>query len=436
MRAVRYACFVAALLVAPLASRAAAQAPDHAVSRTEAEVDAILSDTATAETLERSTSPSLSIYGFADFSVSTVVRDTGHTIEGYFGETPAFSVGNFNVYAAADLTRGFKSLAEVRFTFLPNGAPDLGTGLRTSTAASDYTQLSQPTRWGGVLIERIWLEYQILASLSIRVGHWLTPVGIWNVDHGSPTILTAFRPYVVGANLFPVRQTGFELHGSHLFGETTLGYHLTLSNGRGNAETYADFDKNKAIGGRLYVSFEALGTLTLGVSAYYGRNTESDRIDVKGARGAYRLSPAISAQYDELAYAGDLLFKLAGLHVQLEVIATEGAYTERGRPRAPVIDGAGLVPDFRRWGGYLLIGYRLPWIGLMPLIDIEYMADGEAVTGGPASAGEILAVGGGFNLRPTPQVALKLGVYHGNVKGAGVPSAKFDSLTASVAWSF
>ena len=75
-----------------------------------------------------------------------------------------------------------------------------------------------------------------------------------------------------------------------------------------------------------------------------------------------------------------------GLHrVQLEVLATEGAYTARGRPRAPVVYGSGLLPDFRRWGGYLLAGYRLPWIGLMPLLDFQFgcASNAEAIVPSP-----------------------------------------------------
>jgi hypothetical protein len=435
---------VALLVAAPLAAQEPAvpatapptAAPPKLESQT-ALVSNYVIEAEAQQVIDARENPALRLYGFADFGVTTMLRDGTRAIEGYFGASPRFAVGNLNVYLEADLADGFRSLAELRFTYLPNGAPDLSTGMRTSTLASDYTQFGQSVAWGGVVIERVFLEYEFHPLLTLRAGQWLTPVGVWNVDHGSPTIIPAMRPYVITANLFPLRQTGFEVYGSQLFGRSlTVGYNFTLSNGRGNVDSYLDFDHNKALGLRVYATSRALGKLTLGGSVYYGRSTTSNRIVATLSGGNAGLEADIASQYDELAYAGDLQWRLAELRVQVEVFGNQGVYTARGRPRAPVSEGNGLVPDFARWGGYALIAYSLPWLTLMPFIDLEYVADGNAVTAGPASSGRVYAASGGLNLRPGSSVVLKVQYYHGVVKNRGSSTQSFDTLAGTVAWSF
>jgi hypothetical protein len=415
--------------------QAEAEASEPALSP-DASAAAYAVQIAAQEAIEAREQTTLKIYGFADFGIHQLLRDGTRAIAGFFGES-RFAVGNLNLYLEADLADGFRSLAEVRFTYLPNGSPDLSTGLRTSTLASDYTQFGQSAAWGGVVIERAFLEYQLHPLLTLRAGQWLTPVGIWNVDHGSPTIIPAMRPYVITANMFPLRQTGFEVYGSQVFGsDFTLGYHVTLSNGRGNVDSYMDFDNNKAVGLRVYATSRALGKLTLGGSLYYGRTTDSNRVVATVNNGNAGLAADIASQYDELAYAADLQWRVSELRLQIEVFGNQGAYTPQGRPRAPANVGNGLVPDFDRWGGYALIAYTLPWFTIMPFLDLEYMADGSAVTGGPASSDRIYAGSFGLNLRPGSSVVLKLQYYHGVVKNRGSSAQTFDTLAGTIAWSF
>jgi hypothetical protein len=101
-------------------------------------------------------------------------------------------------------------------------------------------------------------------------------------DHGSPVIIGPVKPYVIGEQFFPEAQTGFEVLGTVPVGEkATLGYHLTLSNGRGPVEQYQDYDNNKAIGGRLFLRGYWLGDLTIGASCYGGTVTDArQEVDV------------------------------------------------------------------------------------------------------------------------------------------------------------
>src|SRR6185436_18919189 len=110
----------------------------------------------------------------------------------------SFAVGHLNAYAGSELGDNWRWLSEVRFMYLPHGSvasADAYAGVaRTNTSVTDYTEQFRPVRWGGISIERAWLERTFHPLLSIRLGHFLTPYGIWNVDHGAPVIIPVTRP--------------------------------------------------------------------------------------------------------------------------------------------------------------------------------------------------------------------------------------------------
>ncbi|HWM88749.1 MAG TPA: hypothetical protein VNO33_23020, partial [Kofleriaceae bacterium] len=216
----------------------------------------------------------LQIYGFADFTYTQFLMDQSSPwFDFYFSPYPTFGIGNLNIYLAKQLSPRWKSLIEFRLLYLPNGAEAVsstGESERTDTSVLDYQDKTEYLRWGGISIERAWIEYQAHSLVSIRAGHWLTPYGIWNVDHGSPVLISIRRPFVIGLALMPESQTGIMVYGSRAVGDSSLIYNLTLSNGRGPADTYLDLDNNKAIGGRLVLETRWLDEFTLGASAYTG----------------------------------------------------------------------------------------------------------------------------------------------------------------------
>ncbi|MEO8180955.1 MAG: hypothetical protein ABI895_19140 [Deltaproteobacteria bacterium] len=218
--------------------------------------------------------PAFSLYGFSDFTFAAPVGKVSSIGSPY----STFYVGNLNVYLSTEFEQHWRSLVEVRFMYLPHGAQS-GTdstltafaGERAETSVYDSTNFNTPLRWGGIAIQRAWLEYNLNQYLTLRGGQWLTPYGIWNVDHGSPTIIGVARPFIINQGWFPEQQTGIEAYGGFFIKDTKLGYHLTLSNGRGPIDAYRDLNHNKGVGGRFYLRSDALlGTLTLGVSGYRG----------------------------------------------------------------------------------------------------------------------------------------------------------------------
>jgi hypothetical protein len=376
----------------------------------------------------------LDVYGFVDFTY-------GHRLADFSFSAPynSFAVGNFNLYLGSELGDNWRSLAEVRFTYLPHGNRVIdatGATTRTDTTAADYTDIDRPIRWGGVIIERAWLEYSAHPLLTVRGGHWLTPYGIWNVDHGTPVIIGVRRPFVVGEALFPTSQTGIELYGTHGFGELLLGYHLTLSNGRGPVDRYQDLNDNKALGGRLFARLDSssVGTLTLGVSGYRGDYTDRDLQFGLNADGDYVANFPRTVDYDELSYAADLKWDFEGFWLQSEAIVHEAAYEEGMRPAQQVFGAApGFMPDYRRLGVYGLTGYRFDFIGLMPFTGAEYYD-----LGGGGFVPDAAAVFLGLNARPTARVVLKVQYTYSWFPNLEDPpeNSHYNSIDFQTAWSF
>src|SRR5450432_48058 len=61
----------------------------------------------------------LNIYGFADVSYQVIHFKTPTA---FVSDTRGFNIGNLDVYLAKNLTRKWRTLAEVRFLFAPNGS--------------------------------------------------------------------------------------------------------------------------------------------------------------------------------------------------------------------------------------------------------------------------------------------------------------------------
>jgi hypothetical protein len=373
-----------------------------------------------------------SLYGFADFSYFTQLGKKVITGNQY----PTFMIGNLNVYFSTEFERRWRSLAEVRFLYAPNGSWladnqfETSTSPRGDTSFLDGSDLNHPMRWGGIAIQRVWLEYKFDSYLTLRAGQWLTPYGIWNVDHGSPTIIGVYKPYIINQDWFPERQTGIEAYGSVYIDDTQLGYHLTLSNGRGPIDAYKDLDNNKGVGGRLYVNNDALlGTFTLGLSAYRGNYTDRPGNGIAVVDGALVPLDPPTARYEEVSYAADLKWELGGLLVQSEFITRDVRYTDSARPRAVELPPSppGFQPDSRERGVYLLVGYRTPWLNLMPFALVQYV---DLFT----DAHEYSI---GLNLRPSPRVALKAEYKYVLIESPpGIELGDLDFLGLQLAWSF
>jgi hypothetical protein len=381
----------------------------------------------------------LKIYGFADFTMRTVFGGKNSANRGSLQRHPSFYIGNFNLYMSKNITEKLRMFGEVRFTFLPNGAPISGspTGEYVSTATADYADANRPLNWAGIEIERVYLEWAALRALTIRAGVFLTPYGIWNVDHGSPAIVTVDRPYIIGSQFFPERQTGFEVLGRfELSAHNGLGYHLTLSNGMGPTSITRDLDSNKAVGGRLYWTNDSVGELRIGGSIFYGRDTNSREATVLQPDGMhinYRTS--ILSQSDVLSLAADLRWTIGGLLLQSEFITQQRKYTEAGRVAYlnPLIAQNIAPKDSVSLGAYALVGYRFEWMGIMPYFLFQKVDE----TTGNSAAIEILMFNVGLNVRPLDAFVFKAEYSNGFFPNDSIiGDEQFRTLQFQFAWAF
>lgn len=375
----------------------------------------------------------LKVSGFIDFTfgAALIPKSSGWRAGNVAANHPSFWIGNFNVYLSKYLYKWLYTLGEVRFTYLPNGSSDFGSESRQDTTTSDYADYGRSTRWGGVIIERVVLDFIAHPALTIRIGQFLTPYGVWNVDHGSPTYIPARRPWIIGIGWIPQRQTGIEVFGNvDVSSYGMIGYHLTLSNGTGPVSEYADLDDNKALGARLYWEYLRLGRLRAGASAYYGRDTNVRQ--ELGAGASIRSVERLVSQYDNLTFAADVVWTLGGLHLQSEWLVHQRAHTRKGR--RPTSDGAvltGMPADNLGWGGYVLCGYRFAWLGVMPYVVFE-RAKGDL----RLSVIDLYSVNPGLNVRPVENLTLKAEFNHVMMLGGLLEGQALRQLQLQVAWAF
>jgi hypothetical protein len=381
---------------------------------------------------------SLHVGGFMDFSAIAVLS-TDHTSPSAqlaVGDDLSFMVGSLNVYLQKDLTESLRTMAEIRFTYLPNGftRDPAGTHL-VSTSVGDYGGPAETLKWGGIEIERAYLDWSLSQWLTLRLGQFLTPYGIWNVDHGSPVVIAALRPYAVSGGFLPERQTGIEAFGRwDAFTDGTLGYHLTLSNGTGPISEYRDLDSNKAIGARVYLEYRALGVAQAGVSGYLGRDSSAALALELSPSGEIGFKKTFDSQADYQAIAFDLQWKYEGLQAQGEWVGRRALYTDEGRTPVLTAGALGVPPnalaaDTFDSSGYVLLGYRFAWLGVMPFATVEY--EHQTIYGLAANNtwSQI-----GLNIRPISEVVVKVEYVHSLDSTPLVGDVRL--IIGQVAWVF
>lgn len=321
----------------------------------------------------------LRFYGFMDFGFDKFFFDDKDDDQSALGRpTPAssFIFGNLNLYVDATPTDNWRTLFELRFTVAPHGedislGPPLGTSYeRTDTLAFDFASPSAQyqLRLGGLFIERAWSEWTFSDLFRVRTGLFLNPFGIWNVDHGSPTLISLMLPTFIAGQMVPTRLLGLQLRGDALFGDFSLGYRVHLTNGRGPIDY--DLTDDKAVGGRLILAHESTyGRAAVGTSFYWG--TYDDREKRIVGVGGDVFEWAKTVHFEELVLAADLAVDVANFRLRSEAVIRRVDY--EGEYREGIFKTSGIeayLPNRYEHNFYAQLAYRTPW-GLEPYVMAE-----------------------------------------------------------------
>lgn len=361
------------------------------------------------------------------------------------GDSSSFLLTSLNVYLANQITQNIRFLSELRFTYLPLGTetsreayyvlPDggkmsLGTKYgRTDTTVRDQSSL-QLYRLGGVSMERVQATYTINDYLNVTVGRFLTPLGIWNVEHGAPVILTTRAPAMQTQEIAPLQQLGIQVFGrAYLTGALSLDYAGTVSNGRGPMDTVMDLDDNKGLGLRWRLNYERDDfSASLGQYGYTGKYTDTSKAVYVGPGSAdYSVITNTTNQYTEYVLANDLLIKFYGIRLQSEAVVRRVKYQTAPviNPQDfngnPVLASNYRAPSFDARAIYGLLAYELPEsltkrVRVTPFVYAERFILNDAAPNN--NKGKVFS--GGLNIKPCPGTVVKF----------EVDRAIFDDLTS------
>lgn len=376
---------------------------------------------------------SLSLHGFFDFTFSKAFLDKNSAANSFLASKSSFMLSTISVYLAAKMTESFSTVVELGFSTLPRGTETSfdtynadGTIKFTDYQRNDaMTIYPLTTDWifmGGVFVQRAYLSWKPRDWFQLKVGKYLTPYGIWNVDHGPTVVLPAHVPYMQIRRIMPLEQTGIQLHG-RVFpkDDVYFDYDVTLSNGRSDTifVDMGDYDENKGVGLGLNLTIDkSRWFLKIGAYGYYGKVTDRAKesyIDLDS--GSFSLRSRDTWAHYELVLSGHALFEAFGLRLQGEYVWQHRDVTQP-RPYSTqemLFMGANPLtdqfysPSGIGWGAYGLLAYQLPlnqWLQktrVIPFFLYEYVRSNETI-----KLFNKQFVIGGLNIRPSAWVALKL----------------------------
>ncbi len=360
------------------------------------------------------TDTGIEIYGFFDVLFLKAFSKKGSLLEGLAWPSSTFILQNLNLYFAGQMTRTLSSIVELRFTFRPLGDErqfefsQLGLAYDRLDTEVDDQLSNEHFRLGGVVIERAHVTWEPIDFFNLIAGYYLTPYGIWNVEHGSPVRLSIRPPYMQISHVVPLAQLGVMAYGRFFpAARTYLDYVVTVSNGRGPMDTIMDLDENKAVGLKLKLSYNGNDVkLAAGGYGYIGDYTDIKRA-VTSVFPSFGVRQEVTENYTEYLGAFDFLLRAYGWRLQAEYVWRLTRYSLR--PPRDQMHGPGYQPDYLSIFGYGLLAYTLPlerWLDqktITTFVSLEYSNLDETV-----DLNTTLMPILGINFKPSEYVALKL----------------------------
>lgn len=160
-------------------------------------------------------------------------------------------------------------------------------------------------------LERLYVDYLVNDTLSVRLGKILTPIGQWNLLHADPLVWTTTRP-VATENLFSKRATGIMLHGSMPVGDQSVDYAVYGDYSSTLDPSPAD-DFDNAVGMRLRYNIN--DDLQIGLS-YIDFSEQSNR-----SSRNHLLGLDVAWTYQRLSITSEIVYRNNDAKVNEKIIA-------------------------------------------------------------------------------------------------------------------
>jgi hypothetical protein len=188
----------------------------------------------------------LPVHGFADVGAGWSGGADPHRLRG-------FSLGTLDLYLTPQVGDRVKALAEIAFEFERGGKVEVD-------------------------VERLQLGYTVSDAVTVWLGRFHTPFGLWNTSyhHGANLQTSIYRPRFVEfedkGGIIPAHSVGLWASGKTRLGRGKLTYDAYLANGSSvqqsklDPNTFTDDNSGKMLGFNLgYQPAGALGGLTAGI---------------------------------------------------------------------------------------------------------------------------------------------------------------------------
>jgi hypothetical protein len=390
---------------APALGNASAEpAADPRVQALEQRIDELEAQQAEAQAGAEEEAQRFKIYGFLDFGLKKAFPSKDEFFAALIERKLTFVLGNINLYFDAQPMPNWRGLVEARLTNYPHGQETVaanGQFTRTNNSVFDTSSPSGRNQviWGGVVLERAQIEHTITDLFNLRVGYFLTPYGIWNVDHGTPTLISLVLPSFQVEEAMPARQLGVQAYGATTANNLELGYSAYITNGR--APFLEDPTDGKAGGARVTATF--LGdnhTLKLGASGFVGDTLEQNKVLSVGA-GGVGVETTTRYRYDEWAAGGDVSLDYKKLRIRTEGLVHRVHHGDG--PHEPVAFAQPGVahPNRYEYFWYAIFAYRFGMLEPYTYTELKY------VTPRDGNADLIYLPGFGLNVYFSPYAQLK-----------------------------
>ncbi len=188
-----------------------------------------------------------------------------------------FRIHHLSLQFAKEIAEGWNFFSEIEFE----------DGVKLE-AADNGTDLEDGQ--GAVMIETMYVDATVNDYLTLRMGRYLDPAGIWNVNHYAPFVPTMIKPQIVSNKVFPSTLDGVQAFGSKSINTNYIGeYHLYVTNGFGESGK-TDSNEDKGLGASFNLKFLSFYDLDIGVSIYGGTDKEDQaERDVQGFDVKFRV---------------------------------------------------------------------------------------------------------------------------------------------------